>query len=119
MALHPALSPRCWLEGRLSTRPLELKPTRAAGKPPLQLNGARRGIQGALPCFLHTLRTFWHRVRSSVVGLLAEERRHEHVDVLADHLFGGIAENPFGRGVDGLDDAAVADANDQIGRAHV
>ena len=50
------------------------------------------------------------------VVLFPVRRGHEHLDVLADHLLGGIAEHPFGGGIDRLDDAAGVDGDDRIRR---
>ena len=40
---------------------------------------------------------------------------HEHPDILPDQFGSGVAEQPFGRGVDALDDAGRVDRDDRIG----
>ena len=54
--------------------------------------------------------------REIAVMVLAMGRGHEHLDVAPDHLAGGVAEQLFRRGAEGLDDAALVDRDDRVGR---
>ena len=42
--------------------------------------------------------------------------RHQHLDIAPDQLPGGIAEEPFGRVVDGADRAVPVDDDNRIDR---
>ena len=50
------------------------------------------------------------------VVLLAIGRGHQAGDVAPDHLGRGIAEHPLGRRIEGLDDAALVDRDQPVGR---
>ena len=49
------------------------------------------------------------------VVVLAMRGRHEHLDVVPDHLSGGVAEQLFRRGAERLNDAAFVNRDDRIG----
>jgi hypothetical protein len=48
--------------------------------------------------------------------LLAIRRGHQHADILANELVGGIAEDALRGGVDRLDDPALVDRDDAVDR---
>ena len=50
------------------------------------------------------------------VVFLVIRRRHQHVDVATDRLGGGIAEQPFGAAIEGLDGACGIHHNDAVDR---
>jgi hypothetical protein len=47
--------------------------------------------------------------------LAAVRFRHEDGDLLSGHLPGGVAEHPFGRRTERLDDSGVADRHHRVG----
>ena len=48
------------------------------------------------------------------VVLFVIRRRHQHVDVLADHVALGVPEQPLGRRVEGFDAAVRIDDDDAV-----
>ena len=46
------------------------------------------------------------------VVLLAVRRGHQHADIFADDLGGAVAEDFFGRGIEGFDGAALVNGDD-------
>ena len=50
------------------------------------------------------------------VVFLVIGRRHQHADVAADHLGGGISEQPLGAAVEGLNCACAVDDDDAVDR---
>ena len=49
------------------------------------------------------------------VVALAIGRRHQHADVLADHLVRAVAEQPLGRRAERLHDPALVDDDHRVG----
>ena len=88
------------------------RPTGAAGK--VEPSFRRPWTSRPLPMIF--ARPGGQVARQVGVVFLAIGRGHQHVDVVAADFGGGVAEQPFGAGIEGLDPSVRVDHDDPVHR---